>query len=200
MVRNTCSRRESEFPRPTGRNRRRRRVELHHQLLLRPTSQHNFRTRIEANLRLTSALCRSICSASSAHGTCSPRLARASPMKQRRRAAWSRCLIAPLMGGASPSVSPAVGAVKPRHVHGHPGAYRFHATTEELAVPVAFAPGRGTCGCQLFESPQAACAYSWISPPSRSRRTILAGGAKATGTAGPSGGACPKARCGRWPL
>jgi len=36
----------------------------------------------------------------------------------------------------------------------------------------------------VFESSQAACAYSWISPPSRSRRTILAGGAKATGTPG----------------
>ena len=33
------------------------------------------------------------------------------------------------------------------------------------------APRRTTCGCQLFESPQAACAYSWISPPSRSRRS-----------------------------
>ena len=36
----------------------------------------------------------------------------------------------------------------------------------------------------VFESSQAACAYSWISPPSRSRRTIPAGGAKATGTPG----------------
>ena len=48
------------------------------------------------------------------------------------------------------------------------------------------------CGCQLFESPQPACAYSWISSPSRSRRTILAGGAKATDTPGPSGGACSR--------
>src|SRR5512133_455330 len=57
-----------------------------------------------------------------------------------------------------------------------------------------------SCGCQLFESPQAACAYSWISPPSRSRRTILADGAMAPDTPRPSGGACSKARCGRWPL
>ena len=64
-------------------------------------------------------------------------------------------------------------------------------------------PGRTTplrCGCQIFESPHATCAYSWISPPRRSRRTILAGGARTAGPPGLSGGACPKARCGRWPL
>jgi hypothetical protein len=57
--------------------------------------------------------------------------------------------------------------------------------------------GPAACGCQIFGSHHATCAYSWISPPRRSRRTILAGGAKTTGTPGPSGGACPKARCGR---
>jgi hypothetical protein len=36
--------------------------------------------------------------------------------------------------------------------------------------PTRSRPSRAGCGCQLFESPQAACAYSWISPLSRSRR------------------------------
>jgi hypothetical protein len=58
----------------------------------------------------------------------------------------------------------------------------------------------GTCRCPILGSGHATCAYSWISPPSRSRRTILAGGARTTGSPGPSGGACPNARCGRWPL
>jgi hypothetical protein len=56
------------------------------------------------------------------------------------------------------------------------------------------------CGCQILRSPYATCAYSWTSPPRRSRRTTLPGGARTTGTPGPRGGACPKARCGRWPL
>jgi hypothetical protein len=54
-----------------------------------------------------------------------------------------------------------------------------------------------TCGCQIFDSHHATCAYSWISPPRRSRRTILAGDATTTGTPGLNGGACSKARCGR---
>jgi hypothetical protein len=58
----------------------------------------------------------------------------------------------------------------------------------------------GTCGCQEFGSHHATCAYSWISPLSRSRRTTLPAGWMTGGSAGPSGGACPKARCGRWPL
>jgi hypothetical protein len=48
--------------------------------------------------------------------------------------------------------------------------------------------------------PQAACAYSWISPPSRSRRATLPAGTTTAGSLGPSGGACPKARCGRCTL
>jgi pimeloyl-ACP methyl ester carboxylesterase len=57
-----------------------------------------------------------------------------------------------------------------------------------------------TCGCQLFDSCHATCAYSWISPPSRSRRATLPAAGMTGGSADPSGGACPKARCGRWPL
>jgi hypothetical protein len=57
-----------------------------------------------------------------------------------------------------------------------------------------------TCGCQILGSPHATCAYSWISPPSRSRRTTLPVGAKPAGSPGSSGAACPNARCGRWPL
>jgi hypothetical protein len=56
------------------------------------------------------------------------------------------------------------------------------------------------CGCQIFGSHHATCAYSWISPPSRSRRTILPDGTRTAGSSGSSGGACPRARCGRWPL
>src|SRR6266487_2845347 len=53
------------------------------------------------------------------------------------------------------------------------------------------------CGCR-FRSPHATCAYSWISPPSRSRRATLPAGTTTADSPGPSGGACPKARCGRW--
>ena len=48
--------------------------------------------------------------------------------------------------------------------------------------------------------PQAAGAYSWINPPSRSRRTTLPAGTATAGSSGHSGGVCPRARCGRWPL
>jgi hypothetical protein len=41
-----------------------------------------------------------------------------------------------------------------------------------------------------IRSPQAAWAYSWIRPPSRSRRTTLPTGTRATGPLGPSGGTC----------
>jgi len=56
------------------------------------------------------------------------------------------------------------------------------------------------CGCQLFGPSHAACAYSWISPPSRSRRTTLPAGTATADSTDPSGGAWPKARCGRWTL
>jgi hypothetical protein len=56
------------------------------------------------------------------------------------------------------------------------------------------------CGCRIFSPHHATCAYSWINPPSRSRRTTLPGDARTTGWLGPSGGACPRARCGRWRL
>ena len=67
------------------------------------------------------------------------------------------------------------------------------------ADPLVFAVDV-TCGCQLFDSCHATCAYSWISPPSRSRRATLPAAGMTGGSADPSGGACPKARCGRWPL
>jgi hypothetical protein len=51
-----------------------------------------------------------------------------------------------------------------------------------------------------IRSPHATCAYSWISPPSRSRRVTFPAGRSTDGSAGPSGGACPNARCGRWRL
>jgi predicted RNA polymerase sigma factor len=57
-----------------------------------------------------------------------------------------------------------------------------------------------TCGCQIFGSPHATCAYSWISPPRRSRRMILPDGVRTAGSPGASGGVCPNPRWGRWPL
>ena len=51
-----------------------------------------------------------------------------------------------------------------------------------------------------IRAPHATCAYSWISPPSRSRRTTLPADRMTGGSTGPSGGACPKARCGRCTL
>ena len=56
------------------------------------------------------------------------------------------------------------------------------------------------CGGQLFGPSHAACAYSWISPPSRSRRTTLPAGTATADSTDSSGGAWPKARCGRWTL
>jgi hypothetical protein len=52
----------------------------------------------------------------------------------------------------------------------------------------------------VIRSPHATCAYSWISPPSRSRRTTLPAGTTTADSTDPSGGAWPKARCGRWTL
>jgi hypothetical protein len=57
-----------------------------------------------------------------------------------------------------------------------------------------------SCGCRLFGSRHAACPYSWISPPSRSRRTTLPAGRTAADSPAPSGGTCPKPRCGRCTL
>src|SRR6266496_3191653 len=52
----------------------------------------------------------------------------------------------------------------------------------------------------VIRSPHATCAYSWNSPPRRSRRTTLLAGTTTADSPGPSGGNCPKARCGRWTL
>jgi integrase len=48
-----------------------------------------------------------------------------------------------------------------------------------------------------IRSPHATCAYSWISPPTRSRRTTLPAGTTTADPPGPSSGACPRPRCGR---
>jgi hypothetical protein len=47
-------------------------------------------------------------------------------------------------------------------------------------------------GCQVFGSCHATCAYSWISPPSRSRRATLPAGGMTSGSAAPSGGPAPR--------
>jgi len=71
----------------------------------------------------------------------------------------------------------------------------------EEVKPFGLAGSAGsTLWVPVIRSRHATCAYSWISPPRRSRRTTLPGGARTTGTLGLSGGACPNARCGRWPL
>ena len=63
----------------------------------------------------------------------------------------------------------------------------FQETLPSLWVPV-------------IRSPHATWEYSWISPPSRSRRTTPPPGTRTASSPGTSGGACPKARCGRWVL
>jgi hypothetical protein len=75
--------------------------------------------------------------------------------------------------------------------HGNGAAMRV-APAALLTAPDLWVPD--------IRSPQAACTYSWISPPSRSRRTTLPAGATTAGSPGPSGGSCPKARCGRCAL
>jgi hypothetical protein len=84
-------------------------------------------------------------------------------------------------------------------------AARGYCASPRRSHLTAHATGRArrcrlTCGCQIFGSCHATCAYSWISPPSRSRRATLPAGGTTGGWADPSGGACPRARCGRWPL
>jgi MarR family len=86
---------------------------------------------------------------------------------------------------SSPDTPPAPSGSSARHRH-------------SLSAPGSACGG--PCGCHKFGSHHAACAYSWISPPSRSRRRIPPAGGKLAGSPGPSGGACPNARCGRWPL
>ena len=70
-----------------------------------------------------------------------------------------------------PGVAPEVRALVLRLARENPtwGYRRIHGELGRLGYTI----GASTCGCQLFESPQAACAYSWISPPSRSRRATL---------------------------
>ncbi len=46
----------------------------------------------------------------------------------------------------------------------------------------------------------ATCAYSWISPPSRSTRTTRMAAAETAGATAARGEACPSERCGRWSL
>ena len=61
---------------------------------------------------------------------------------------------------------------------------------------------RHACGVRKPGS-HAATAYSWISPPRRSRRSTRSDPAEFTSTSGGhswSGGARLSARCGRWPL
>ena len=55
-------------------------------------------------------------------------------------------------------------------------------------------PGLCGVGARYSGSHHATCAYSWISPLRRSRRTTLAGGAKTTGTPGLM--AAPAPKCG----
>ena len=73
------------------------------------------------------------------------------------------------------------------------GSYRQKAEQRlPRAIPDVWEPD--------IRSPHATCTYSWVSPPSRSRRTTPPAGRTTSGSAGPSGGGCPKARCGRCTL
>jgi hypothetical protein len=69
--------------------------------------------------------------------------------------------------------------------------------TESLA-PAAPEPGSICLWVPVIRSPHATCAYSWISPPRRSRRTTLPAGTTTADSPSSSGGTCRKARCGRW--
>ena len=125
----------------------------------------------------------------------------------------NRCIADPLLvdGGARAADGKADGVVDQQE-EGQPGFAvaepgRLQRGQDRLdegqgvgAERVAGLEDPGDCGCQLFGLSHAACAYSWISPPSRSRRTILPAGRRTGGSAGPSGGAGPRARCGRLPL
>ena len=65
-------------------------------------------------------------------------------------------------------------------------------------APLAYTPLPATAlWVPVIRTHHATCAYSWISPPRRSRRTTPPTGRTTGGSVGPSGGACPKARCGR---
>jgi predicted SnoaL-like aldol condensation-catalyzing enzyme len=76
----------------------------------------------------------------------------------------------------------------------------LHAEVHDVIAEGDLVAARVTLWVPDIRSPHATCAYSWISPPSRSRRTTPRAGRMTDGSAGPSGGAWPRARCGRWPL
>jgi len=83
------------------------------------------------------------------------------------------------------------------------GALLFVAQYLQLVLglsPLAAGLWLLPCGCQIFGPYHATCAYSWINPPSRSRRRTLPADARTAGPSGSSGGACPNARWGRCTL
>jgi hypothetical protein len=77
---------------------------------------------------------------------------------------------------------------------------RDDATVGRLGECVRLLDQRRGLWVPVIRSPHATCAYSWISPPSRSRRTTLPTDTTTAASLDPSGGACPKARCGRCTL
>jgi hypothetical protein len=73
----------------------------------------------------------------------------------------------------------------------------------KVSVNVSMGSGprsTSTLWVPVIRSSHATCAYSWISPPSRSRRTTPPAGTTTADSSGLSGGTCPKARCGRCTL
>jgi hypothetical protein len=67
-----------------------------------------------------------------------------------------------------------------------------------LSIPVGgFAAGYSIVWVPETVSPHATCVYSWIRPPSRSRRRTRILVTSAGGCARPAGGFCCSARCGR---
>jgi hypothetical protein len=96
----------------------------------------------------------------------------------------------PLSHGPRSSLPAAVLAwLAARLAHLAPPRPPGRGGTRPLPLEVLWVP--------VIRSPHATCAYSWISPPSRSRRTIVPAGRTTADSLGPSGGICPKARCGR---
>jgi hypothetical protein len=107
-------------------------------------------------------------------------------------------------GVAGGSIPRSYGSIVGLHGALHNVRHRGSAASKRVVAQspgdearVTAPPVLMACGCQVYGSPHATCAYSWISPPRRSRRTTVSAGTTAGSWEGPSGGACSKARCGR---
>jgi len=107
------------------------------------------------------------------------------------RGSARRC--AELLGVELATVSKAAAKVEPYRRADGTKVWSLMQLEQQLR-PEACRRRRGVW-VPVIRSRHATCAYSWTSPPSRSRRTTLPAGTKTIGSPDPSGGTCPKARC-----